>query len=174
MKKNTFNRALSLVFAAALLAGCAGTETQDTGAEEAAAAERAAAERAAAERAAAESAERQRQQQEMMQVDTTVYFDFDEATLRPDAKTTLDRHIENLRNTNQNVRLEGHADERGTREYNMALGERRANAVANYLVINGIPRYRIETVSYGEERPVAMGHDEQAWSENRRVEIETQ
>ena len=69
------------------------------------------------------------------------------------------------------VRLEGHTDERGTREYNMALGERRANAVRDFMVANGIAGSRIETVSYGEERPVAYGSGESNWSQNRRVEL---
>jgi peptidoglycan-associated lipoprotein len=91
--------------------------------------------------------------------------------LSADTRAALDAQIEVLRNANTKVRLEGHADERGTREYNMALGERRANAVANYLIINGIERYRVETVSYGEERPVNTSSTDSAWSENRRVEL---
>jgi peptidoglycan-associated lipoprotein len=67
--------------------------------------------------------------------------------------------------------LEGHTDERGTREYNLALGERRANAVRDYMVASGVPGYRIETISYGEENPVAYGSGESSWSKNRRVEI---
>ena len=69
------------------------------------------------------------------------------------------------------VRLEGHADERGTREYNLALGERRAKAVANYLAIQGVPRPQIEVISYGEEKPAALGQGESAWAQNRRVEL---
>jgi peptidoglycan-associated lipoprotein len=70
-----------------------------------------------------------------------------------------------------NVRLEGHTDERGTREYNLALGERRANAVRDYMVASGVPAYRIETISYGEENPVAYGSGESSWMKNRRGEI---
>lgn len=99
------------------------------------------------------------------------YFDFDKADLRPDSQAALDRSISVLKNGSQRIRLEGNGDERGTREYNMALGERRANSVANYMVVNGIARDRIETVSYGEEKPAATGHDEGAWSQNRRVEL---
>jgi peptidoglycan-associated lipoprotein len=69
------------------------------------------------------------------------------------------------------VRLEGHADERGTREYNLALGERRANAVRAYLLAQGASRSQIEVVSYGEEKPADGGHDEGAWRQNRRVEV---
>ena len=99
------------------------------------------------------------------------YFDFDKADLRPDSQAALDRSISILRNGAQRIRLEGNCDERGTREYNMALGERRANSVANYMVVNGISSDRIETVSYGEEKPAAPGHDDSAWSQNRRVEL---
>jgi peptidoglycan-associated lipoprotein len=69
------------------------------------------------------------------------------------------------------VRLEGHGDERGTPEYNLALGERRAKAISNYLILQGIDRNRIETVSYGEERPAALGQDEDSYQRNRRVEL---
>ncbi len=100
------------------------------------------------------------------------YFDLDKADLRADSQAALDRAIAVLKNGSQRVRLEGNGDERGTREYNMALGERRANAVANYMVVNGVSRDRLETVSYGEEKPAAQGHDESAWSQNRRVELQ--
>ncbi len=99
------------------------------------------------------------------------YFEFDQATLTAEARRNLDAQIVRLQKTTGPIRLEGHADERGTREYNMALGERRANSVADYMAINGIARYRIETVSYGEERPIAFGQSESAYSKNRRVEL---
>ena len=72
------------------------------------------------------------------------------------------------------MRLEGHTDERGTREYNMALGERRANSVRDYMVANGISSMRIESISFGEERPIAYGSGEANWAENRRVELKPQ
>ncbi len=99
------------------------------------------------------------------------YFEFDQATLTAEARRNLDAQIARLQKTTGPIRLEGHADERGTREYNMALGERRANSVADYMAIKGIARYRIETVSYGEERPIAFGQSESAYSKNRRVEL---
>ncbi len=99
------------------------------------------------------------------------YFGYDQATLTRQTREALDAQIARLKDTVGTIRLEGHADERGTREYNVALGERRALAVADYLALNGVPRYRIETVSYGEERPVAFGQDEDSWSLNRRVEL---
>jgi len=100
-----------------------------------------------------------------------VYFGFDASTLSAEGQAVVDRNIAALKNGNQPIRLEGHADERGTREYNLALGERRANAVAQYLVANGISRARLETISYGKERPQDPAHDESAWAKNRRVEI---
>jgi peptidoglycan-associated lipoprotein len=98
-----------------------------------------------------------------------VFFDFDKSILRPDAKATLDNNIEWLK-TNPDIRIvvEGHADERGTNEYNLALGNRRAKAVRGYLVAGGIDSKRISTISYGEERPFVLGHDESAWKWNRR------
>ena len=83
----------------------------------------------------------------------------------------LDVHAKDLKANGARVVLEGHADERGTREYNMALGERRAKAVQRYLVLQGVSPAQLEVVSYGEERPVATGSDEQSWAQNRRVEL---
>jgi peptidoglycan-associated lipoprotein len=76
-----------------------------------------------------------------------------------------------MENPSARIVLEGHADERGTREYNMALGERRAKAIMRYLTIQGVPAAQIETVSFGEEVPVAFGHDNSSWQLNRRVEV---
>ncbi|HSV29488.1 MAG TPA: peptidoglycan-associated lipoprotein Pal [Candidatus Omnitrophota bacterium] len=98
-----------------------------------------------------------------------VFFDFDKYSLRSDAKATLDKQAAWLKKyPNYSLTVEGHADERGTREYNLALGERRANSVKEYLVANGLPASRVKTVSYGKERPVALGSNEAAWSQNRR------
>ncbi len=105
------------------------------------------------------------------QLDTVVYFDFDQSTLKPESRALLLAHAERLKGTNTSVRLEGHADERGSREYNMALGERRANAVRDFLVVQGVSASNLETISYGEERPVATGSNEASWSQNRRVEV---
>ena len=101
-----------------------------------------------------------------------VHFDYDSSDLSNDDYQTLQAHAQFLMaNANSRVALTGHTDERGTREYNMALGERRAKAVANYLASMGVPGSQIETVSYGEENPAVSGHDEDAWSKNRRVEL---
>ena len=99
------------------------------------------------------------------------YFEFDSAVLNAAARSALLVHAEVLKDTGESVRLEGHADERGSREYNMALGERRANAVRDFLVLQGVSGSAIETVSYGEERPAAFGSNETSWAENRRVEL---
>ncbi|WP_020209299.1 peptidoglycan-associated lipoprotein Pal [Gilvimarinus chinensis] len=108
----------------------------------------------------------------MQDLETVIYFDFDQAVLQPDARTLLMAHAEQLRGSNASVRLEGHADERGSREYNMALGERRANAVRDFLVLQGVNRSNLEVISYGEERPLSLGSGESSWSKNRRVEID--
>ena len=100
------------------------------------------------------------------------YFDFDKSIVRPAAREALAKHAQFLvANPDARVVLEGHADERGTREYNMALGERRAKAVSRYLTIQGVAGAQIETVSFGEEVPIAFGHDEDSWQANRRVEV---
>jgi peptidoglycan-associated lipoprotein len=101
-----------------------------------------------------------------------INFDFDRYDLREDARRALDYNAEILRaNAGWIIMIEGHCDERGTNEYNLALGERRAKASKDYLVRLGIDAARIAVISYGEERPKAMGHDESAWSQNRRAEF---
>lgn len=99
---------------------------------------------------------------------TTFYFEFDRATLSPQARSALDQHA---RRISGSIVLEGHADERGSREYNIALGERRAQAVADYLQSRGVSSGMMEIVSYGEERPAVFGSNENAWARNRRVEL---
>ncbi len=124
-----------------------------------------------------ERLERERQEQqrrEQAALNTTVfYFDFDVAEFQPSDRETLIVHARNLAaNPNRSVRLEGHADERGTREYNLALGERRANSIRDFLIVNGASRSQLETVSYGEERPAVNGQAEDAYRQNRRVEVQ--
>ncbi len=100
------------------------------------------------------------------------YFDFDQAIVKRGGHTELNDHANVLSGNRMfHIRLEGHADERGTREYNLALGERRANAVRAYLLAQGASRSQIEVISYGEEKPVNRGHSERSWAKNRRVEI---
>ena len=100
----------------------------------------------------------------------TVYFAFDSYALSGDTRSQLKNNLSWLKsNTTAKIQIEGHCDEKGTVEYNMALGDRRANAVKNFLVKSGIDRSRIDTISYGKERPADPGHDESAWSKNRRA-----
>lgn len=98
-----------------------------------------------------------------------VYFALDRYDLDADARATLERQADWLKsNSGVRVTIEGHADERGTREYNLALGERRANSVQRYLSANGVDNSRIQTVSYGKERPEVLGSGEAVWAKNRR------
>ena len=102
----------------------------------------------------------------------TVYFDFDSSEIKSDAREVIDAHARYLSdNPSASVTLEGHADERGTREYNVALGERRANSVRQLMTLMGASGQQLRTVSYGEERPVCTQSNESCWSQNRRVEI---
>jgi peptidoglycan-associated lipoprotein len=101
-----------------------------------------------------------------------IYFDFDSASIRESDRPVIKAHAEYMATHGYaSISLEGHADERGTREYNIALGERRAKAVRQLLLFQGAATGQLETVSFGEERPLADGHDEASWQQNRRVEI---
>jgi len=101
-----------------------------------------------------------------------VYFDFDSNTIKPEYQSLIDGHAKFLRaNPGRHIFLEGHTDERGGREYNLALGQRRAEAVKQALKLLGVQDNQMEAVSFGKEKPVNPGHDEGAWSQNRRVEI---
>ncbi|NLY59321.1 MAG: peptidoglycan-associated lipoprotein Pal [Gammaproteobacteria bacterium] len=102
---------------------------------------------------------------------TTFYFEFDSSELKPEAMRALDVHAKDLKAQGNRVVLEGHTDERGTREYNMALGERRSASVQRYLVLQGVSPAQLELVSYGEEKPIATGSGEESWAQNRRVEL---
>ena len=98
-----------------------------------------------------------------------VFFDYDKSSLKPEGKDQLTKWVAFLKKyPNDQLLVEGHADERGTREYNLALGERRANAVKEFLVANGVETARLKTVSYGKERPAVLGSNEAAYAQNRR------
>jgi peptidoglycan-associated lipoprotein len=100
----------------------------------------------------------------------TVHFSLDEYDIDPEARTILDNQAQWLAaHPAVRITIEGHCDERGTREYNLALGDRRANAAKNYLAARGVSSDRITTISYGKERPLAMGSDDQSWAQNRRA-----
>jgi len=102
----------------------------------------------------------------------SVYFDFDEYLVKDKYKSMVLSHARYLReNSNASIRLEGNADERGSREYNLALGQRRADSVKRVMTLAGTPENQVESVSLGEEKPRAIGHNEAAWAENRRADI---
>lgn len=102
----------------------------------------------------------------------TIYFDYDKSEVKEEFRRVVAAHAEFLaKNSRAKVVLEGHTDERGSREYNIGLGERRAEAVRRLLLFQGATDEQVRTVSYGEERPAVEGHDDTAWSKNRRVEI---
>lgn len=108
--------------------------------------------------------------EKLAQVGNTVYFGFDSSELDGEAQATLDRQAAFLNvNPTMVVVIEGHADERGTREYNLALGDRRAVSVRDYLLAKGLNAARIRTVSYGKERPSVVGSNEDSWAKNRRA-----
>ena len=116
-------------------------------------------------------AERERQRAALMQ-QLVVYFDYDQAEILPEFNALLQAHGQFLaQNPSTQIRLEGHTDERGSREYNIGLGERRAQAVRRVLMLQGAAGTQLTTVSYGEERPAQTGSDEESWRLNRRVEL---
>lgn len=124
------------------------------------------------EERAAQAEESAQMEQAAMRKITTFYFDFDTSEIKSESRDVLIAHAKYLaENPGRSVRLEGNSDERGTKEYNLALGERRAKAVERFLVVNGASRDQIETISYGEEKPAAMGSNESAYAQNRRVEL---
>jgi len=188
---------LVIGLAAAVVAGaCAKNPPPETApqanADSAAAAERArqdsiAAAQAEADRQAREEAERIARQREAdslaalgrageevrSMLAMMIHFDLDKSNIRADDMGALDQKVAILQaNPNLRIRIAGHCDERGSDEYNLALGNRRAQAAKQYLVSHGIDDSRIETQSWGEERPLVDGHDESAWSQNRRDEFE--
>lgn len=177
--------------AATPLAAAGALPQVDLAAAQRAAAERAAAERAAAQRAAADQAGKAAPTAlapviasaapaaavatgngKSQPALATLYFDFDQSTIRDEFKTALEGHAAYLQdNPSRNIAIEGHADERGSREYNIGLGQRRADAVKRLLTVLGVADKQIETISYGEEKPLQTGHDEASWAKNRRAEI---
>lgn len=126
----------------------------------------------AARRAAAEAARRAIEAARAALLET-IYYDYDSDELRSDARATLDAKLRVLNaNPALRIRIEGHCDERGTDQYNLALGRRRADQAKRYLIDRGIDVARIETISYGRERPVVQGGTEEAWAQNRRGEFQ--
>jgi len=190
MKLTASQKVLALIFSFGLMAGCSSTgdtmgeDGMDGGSGAVSGQEGgstvfggddgsgvSSSEMTAQERQEAEVRAEEAQAQAMREI-TTFYFDFDTAEIKQEARNVLIAHARFLQaSPMQNVRITGHADERGTKEYNLALGERRANAVQRFLVVNGAARGQTETVSYGEESPAVMGSSESALAQNRRVEL---
>lgn len=193
MEKFNF-RLLAMVLTLAFLAGCASTDSMDeedglTEEEMAAEQERQREEGGRTfgagdgegireedltpEQREAREARRKAEESEALRSERVIYFDFDSAKIKRESRPVLEAHAAYLsENELSEVVLKGHTDERGTKEYNLALGERRAEAVKQFLVVNGVSRDQVETVSFGEEKPVNIGESEEAYSENRRVEID--
>jgi peptidoglycan-associated lipoprotein len=121
-----------------------------------------------------EALRRQRIQARIAEVFKPIYFAYDQSTLSPEGQSTLQEIGKLMKEVPEiTARVEGHADERGTNEYNLALGERRSKTVQDYLSSYGVQASRLQTISYGEEKPATDGHDESAWKQNRRVEFTT-
>ena len=167
-------RLFTLFAATAFLAACetASTTTGDvTGSAESASTTASASASASTSAAQPEEDPATRLKKEFAQVGTTVLFDFDSAQLSDYAQRVLDRQAAFLKARPETVVIiGGHADERGTREYNLALGERRASSARDYLVAKGVNAARIRIISYGKERPKAVGSTEASWRQNRRAE----
>ena len=175
----SMHRLVLILLAAMVAAGCASRDTQpddagsvfdeeDTGAET----QRAPGEGGFEEGELGTRPEETGEMPARLLEETIIYFDFDSSSVRPGYSEALAAHAAYLaENSGMRVRLEGHTDERGSREYNIGLGERRAQAVRQRLLIQGASAGQISTVSYGEERPQVFESNEQAWAENRRTEI---
>ena len=171
-----FQRLLALFAIAFLFAACetasnvTGDSVSGSSSSSASGSASASASKAATASSSTTSEKQMSDAEKLAQVGNTVYFGFDSAELTGDAQTTLDRQAAFLNvNPALVVIVEGHADERGTREYNLALGDRRATAVRDYLLAKGLNSARIRTVSYGKERPAVSGSNEESWEKNRRA-----
>ncbi|WP_068545069.1 peptidoglycan-associated lipoprotein Pal [Thalassotalea crassostreae] len=179
MRLNKLVKSIAIALPLSVLAACSSNDTTDEdqaqiAANQAAAEEQAKQEQAAAEAAAAQKAAEMEaikaEKEAQLAASSTVYFDFDTSALPADVAQILDLHAAFLtENSNARIVVEGHADERGTPEYNIALGERRAQAVQKYLENSGVMPSQIETVSYGEEKPAVSDRSEGAFAKNRRA-----
>jgi peptidoglycan-associated lipoprotein len=146
---------LGAVAAVALLAACSTTQTASTG---------------SGAQTAMSGPVPGSEEDLVRNVGDRVFYDFNMSNLKPDARATLDKQAAWLaKYPANNVQIAGNCDERGTEEYNLALGQRRANAAAGYLEAKGVAQSRVTTISYGKDRPTALGHDEQAWAQNRNA-----
>lgn len=188
MKLEAYKHGLALILATTVLVGCETTSTADeepleptaeqtgeasgTGAGTGAGSDEAMTEQQLAEQKAQEAAEKEKA---AMREVKTIYFDLDQSTIKSEFRAPLAAHAAYLaQNPEAKIVVEGHCDERGTKEYNIALGERRGNSVAQFLKVNGVQASQIEVVSYGEERPAMPGSNDSAWSKNRRAVLQYQ
>ena len=170
MTLKTIKNSLGLAFILAAMAGCSstGTSEADAGADSSANGADSGVATGTADNNGLSSGDNSDAYAEL---DTVFYFDFDQSLLRPASRTALTGHAARLKASGESARLEGHADDTGTREYNMALGERRANAVRDFLLLQGVSSSQLEAISYGEERPAQDGTSDYARGQNRRVEL---
>ena len=163
----------------AALAGCKSTDTQTPAPDEDRAAAEAAKDSTSTRGAGATGVtgtagaiQPHRDPANMLSQKRSVYFDYDQFTIKDEYRATVEGHAKYLQsNRTLRLTLQGNTDERGTREYNIALGQKRADAVKKLMVLLGAGEVQIETVSFGKEKPRREGHDEQSWAENRRVDI---
>ena len=172
MRASNVAKAAALALAVAFAAGCSTTgTTSDSGSSDAAAgSDNAASQGTGAGSAVSGSSLEQQQLNEIANLRTVFYFEFDQSAVQAEGFGDLEAHARYLAaNPNVGVRLDGHADERGTPEYNIALGERRATAVAKYLQALGVQADQISIVSYGEEKPLLLGQSEDVYAKNRRA-----
>ena len=174
----TYTRLVAIVAIGALLAGCAKEESPDTTEQEVIEIDTSTSDSSADDASTSGIADDSSFQGDELDDPNSllsvrfVYFEFDESAVRAEDRAVIEAHARYLeQNPAATVSLEGHADERGTREYNSALGERRSKAVRSLMTIQGGSGQQIRTVSWGEERPIDRGHEEAAWAQNRRVEI---
>lgn len=189
MKFNSFKSALVVLFSVLLLSGCESLSTDDEADAQAVPASEAdansngsGAETSAApsepslstqELAAQQAKEAAMKEQAALREVRTFYFEFDQSSVKSESRSALAAHASFLTsNPASKILLEGHCDERGTKGYNIALGESRAKSVARFLMVNGVSESQIEVISYGEERPASNGHTNSDWDQNRRVYIE--
>ena len=174
MQTTTLYKSLGLAFGALLLTACASKGEIEEGTSQVEEAQNQVTTEATqgVEEAKLSGEELKAQAEAALREQTVFYFEFDQSTIKEEGKKALKAHAKYLSvNSNANVTLEGHADERGTTEYNLALGERRALSVRSYLLSNGAKAEQVKVVSFGEERPAVMGSNEEAYAQNRRVEV---
>lgn len=173
MTLSTIKNSLGMALVMAVLAGCSSNDTmnENSGSEQAGGSE-ATTDTGTANNDGLNGGDNTNSNQDMYaELDRVFYFDFDKSVLRPESRAALIAHAKRIKEGDNSVRLEGHADDRGTREYNMALGERRAQAVRDFLQLQGVNSSQMEVISYGEERPEVDGTSESARQQNRRVEM---